>query len=310
MKHKIPSPITDENFNQVWDYANNKLVEIQKKKFIRKILALVANTLFFICASLITLNVVFHLPAEGMSHFFDTLGPIKSLVFLVDPIIHHPNLHIAVQILIYLLFLLGPAFVASSIATLLIWFTYHPARPLKETGDKTIDSKTLFDALFESHFREKKVGGISSFISLGLYVLEVLLTPALFITFITVNPNLIGGDASTATLIQMIGTLYQSVAPFVFLLIYGVYTSLNELLSTMLKPFYRTKIDANIQQDAKNYYYECNPALREEFEEEERILARAIEIKAKRRQEEADLIAKSHLYLPLIKSSHWILKNS
>lgn len=49
MKEKLQRPITDENFNKAWDYVNGKLVEIQKKKAIRKVLAFFGNILFFVC---------------------------------------------------------------------------------------------------------------------------------------------------------------------------------------------------------------------------------------------------------------------
>lgn len=81
MKHEVLSPITDENFKKAWDYANCKLIEIQKKKLIRKILVLVANSIFLICATIITLNVIMHLSIDGISLLFDKLGPIKALVF-------------------------------------------------------------------------------------------------------------------------------------------------------------------------------------------------------------------------------------
>lgn len=301
MKHEIPSPITDENFNQAWDYANRKLVEIQKKKFIRKILVWVANIPFCLCATMLTLNIVLHLPVDGIEIFFNVLAPLKSVAAFADPIIYHPSLHIVIQIVIYIAFLFVPAILCSSIAALIIWFVYQPAKPLKETEDKALDSKTLWDALFESQFREKKVSGISSFVGLGFYLLVVLMTPTYFITYAMFNPDALGGSMEAFAIISTIRMLFESFAALILLIIYGVYGGLNELLSTILKPLYRTKIDPNIQKDAKEYFYECNPVLKAEHDEEERILERAIEIKAKRRQEEADLIAKITYKNPIYK---------
>ena len=301
MKQPLPSPITDENFNQAWDYANNKLIEIKKKKLIRKIIALVANVIFLFCACFVLFNIAFHLPLDGLDTFLSVLGPLGSIITFFEPILYHPELHIVIQILIYLTFLFSPAFICSAIITLIVWFTYPVAKPLLESEDKVENAKTLSDALFESRFREEKVGGISSLVSAGAFTLIFLFTPTIFLLFVSINPELLGGDTAALLIIQSISIVVQSFGAFIFFLFYGSYCALNEMLSKMLQPFYRTKIDPTVEKDAKNYYYESDPALKEEFEEEERILARAIEIKAKRRQEEADLIAKITYKNPIYK---------
>ena len=301
MKYELPSPITDENFNHAWEYANEKLVEIKKKKLIRKVLVLVANPLFFLCISLVTLNIIFRLPIDGISILIDIFKPLAAIAFMADPIIYHPDLHIAVQILIYLAFIFVPTLLGSSIAALIVWFTYHPAKALTETGDKSVDSKTLTDALFESEYREKKVGGISSIIGLGLYLLGILSLPTTLLFHITIHPEACGDTIAAYQLMQYLSTFFQAAAPIVLLVIYGVYAGLNECVSSILKPFYRTKISPKLQEDAKAYYYECNPEIKAAIEEEDRILERAIEIKLKRRQEEADLIAKITYQKPIYK---------
>ena len=60
-------------------------------------------------------------------------------------------------------------------------------------------------------------------------------------------------------------------------------------------------MDPDIEKDAKAYYYECNPEIKSIFEEEEHILQRAIEIKAKRKKEEEELLAKINYQNPIYK---------
>lgn len=310
MKIVVPSPITDENFSQAWDYANNKLVEIKKKKLIRKILVLVANTILFLCALAFVLNLIIRIPSTTIEALFDTLGPLKTLGTSVNPLIYHPDLHMAVQIIIYLAFLLIPAFLVSAIISLVVSFAYQPAKPNTETGDKAIDSKTLVDTLFEAQIRGKKVEGIFSLGFSGLFLIALLAIVTYLYIFVMNNSELLTSDAALALALQALASnpilltalpsLMQGL-PVIFIAIFGLYAALNEILSSLLKPFYKTEIAPELQNDAKNYYYECNPAIKEAYEEEERILERAIEIKLKRRQEEADLIAKINYQNPIYK---------
>lgn len=310
MKHEIPSPITDENFSQAWDYANNKLVEIKKKKLIRKILVLVANSILFLCALLLVLNLIIRIPSSTIEALFDTLGPLKALAISINPLIYHPDLHILVQIIIYLAFLFIPAVLVSAIISLIVAFAYKPAIPNTETGDKAVDSKTLVDALFEAQIRGKKVEGIFSVVFTGLFLIATLALATYLYIFIMNNSEVLANDAALALALQALAanpilaealpSLMQGL-PVVFISIFGLYAALNEILSSILKPFYKTEIAPELQNDAKNYYYECNPAVKEAYDEEERILERAIEIKLKRRQEEADLIAKINYKNPVYK---------
>lgn len=310
MKNVVPSPITDENFSQAWEYANKKLVEIKKKQFTRKILVLVANTILFLCALALVLNLIIRIPSSTIEAFFDTLGPLKALATSVNPLIYHPDLHTAIQLIIYLAFLLLPAFLASAIISLIISFAYKPAAPNTETGDKAIDSKTLVDALFEAQIRGKKVEGIFSVVFTGSFLVAILALATYLYIFVMNNSDILANDvaltlafqtlASNPILATALPALMQGL-PVIFIAIFGLYAALNEILSSLLKPFYKTEIAPEIQNDAKNYYYECNPAIKEAYEEEERILERAIEIKLKRRQEEADLMAKINYQNPVYK---------
>ena len=303
MKYELPSPITDESFHLVWDYANNKLIELKKKKLIRKIIVLVANTVFFISATAILLNILANLSSITITAFLDTLGPLKTLLDITAPIISHPSLHIIVQTIIYLAFLFVPAILASGIVMLIIWFAYPVAPPNTRTEDNAADAKTLMDALFEIQVRGKKVEGISSIVFIGLFVIELMaLSLSLFI-FAFNATELLMNDSIFTAILQLIATMPTLInaTPAIFIILYGIYAGLNELLSSLLKPFYKTELAPTIQQDAKKYYYECNPSIKNEYEEEERILQRAIEIKAKRRQEEAELLEKINYQNPIYK---------
>ncbi len=299
VKKELPSPITDENFQVVWDYANNKQIEIKQKKLNRKIILFVSNIVFFLCATSITLSLLLHLSDPLITAYLDSLGPIMTLVTIADPIIYHPDLHIIVQVIIYLIYLLGAPFLASALVSLIVWLAYRPAAPNTATGDNAADSKTLVDSLFEIQVRGKKVDGIASMAFVALYIVELLAITLSIFAFMTTNPDVLTNDSIVPTVISTL--MVNPLAPYAYVLGYGIFAVINEFLSNLLKPFYRTTLDSKIQADAKNYYYESNPAIKEAYEEEERILKRAIEIRAKRKQEEAELMAKINYKNPIYK---------
>lgn len=303
MKHKLPSPITDENFNEFWDYANNKLVELKKKKLIRKILVFVTNIVFFLCANAVLLNALANLSSNAITAFLDTLGPLKVLLDVTAPIISHPELHGLVQALIYLAFLFVPTGLASAIVTLIVWYAYPVTPPNTRTEDKAADSKTFMDALFEVQVRRNKVSGITSFALLTIFVVEILVLSLMLFLFVVEKPELLIDDSLFKSILEVIMLVpsLTNLAPLLFVFLYGLYAVLNEVLSSLLRPLYKTNMDPDIEKDAKAYYYECNPEIRSIFEEEEHILQRAIEIKAKRKKEEEELLAKINYQNPIYK---------
>ena len=204
MKHEIPSPITDENFSTAWNYTNNKLIEIKKKKLIRKILVLVENIIFLACVTILLLSLLTRLSSTTITAYLDTLGPLKTCVSLVNPMITHPDLHIILQILIYLIFLFAPAALACGIVTLIIWFTYRPAQPNAETGDKAVDSKTLVDSIYELEIRGKKVDGISSLTFVALFIIELMALVLSLFLFATSKPELLANDPAVAGVLQLL----------------------------------------------------------------------------------------------------------
>ena len=75
------------------------------------------------------------------------------------------------------------------------------------------------------------------------------------------------------------------------LLILFAYSIINLAMGHVLKLMYSMKFDDAYVESAEKYYMECNPNIKEEVEEEDRILAKAKEIREKRVKESDRLYA-------------------
>ena len=310
MKNVVPSPITDENFSQAWDYANRKLKELHRKKLIRKILVLVANTLFLISAISLVFGFLTTIPSTTIAHILSTLGPLKKLGEIVAPLIYRPDLKIAEQIAIYFGVLFLPAILASLIVFLVVWFFYHPTQKNQQTEDRAIDSKTLVDILFELQVRKKKINAISSAVSAFIFTIVLYALTLAMLFYLGENPTQLSTDpffinyveqAASSPALMILFQVLVGNREAMMLVLLATYIGLNLILSSILTPLYQTKTNTTLNAEAKAYYYECNPAIKEAYEEEERILQKALEIKLKRKQEEEDLLAKINYVNPVYK---------
>ena len=141
---------------------------------IRSVIVWVANITFLICATIITFSWLSYIGIGEIAQVLDVFGPLNNLGTIADPLIYHPDLHIVLQCLIYVIFLLGSSFLVGGIVYLSIWFIYQPAVQNMQTGDKAVDSQILVNALREIQIRGKKVDSISSIAVVALYIVELM----------------------------------------------------------------------------------------------------------------------------------------
>lgn len=121
---KIIYPITVVNFEEAWDYTNNKLLEIKKKRVIRDFFKVFANIAFFFSLTLLTYGVLMNFGSESIIKFLDSFTLLKNMWNMT--MLNQANLHIGLKFVIYLGILIVPSLIVSGITTLIVWFSYKP----------------------------------------------------------------------------------------------------------------------------------------------------------------------------------------
>ena len=307
MKNKLQRPITDENFNEAWDYVNGKLVEIQKKKAIRKVLAFFGNILFFICICVMSYGALYHIIYPSFWSYLASLKGFYGLWSIVMPLVNHPNLPWFVQVVIYLI----PAFVISilgcGLVALILWFVLPSNAKRVATGDKAKDSKELVRMVKEVDIRSKKVESIDSMLGMLGYMVFVIAIVVGYISFIIQNEDyevvklVIGWFMEAQAILPNLFQILPNMIGFAILMLAVFYGLLNVLFSNLLKPIYKTNLPEEIIYDTENYYYECNPEEKARIQEEEKILERAKEITLARKREKDELLAQINYKNPIYK---------
>jgi len=284
--------ITDENFSEAWNYVNEKLAEVKKKKIIRMVLAVVSNIVFLMCISLMTYGALHRIKVPSFLEYLDSLKVFHSMWNIIRPLVDYPELNMLIQIVIYLL--------GAYVITLLvcgsvfagIWYLYNPPIRTTDAEDLSKDSKELFMMSKELKFRSRKVERISSGSCSIIYTAEILLIIGMYVKTLVessdfesieiilkwVMGNVPATMLNSSIIMNLPLPLLTAMVAFYIMMYSG--------LSKILKLFYTTKVSESIYAEVERYYYECNIEVKKEFEEEESILARAKEIEAKRREEQ------------------------
>ena len=300
---KLQTPITEENFLDAWNYVDGKLIELQKKKLIRKILATVANIVFFICMFVMTYGFLYRFEMPFLLKYLDSLEGLHSMWNLLKPLVDHPTLHIGMQILVYVISAYAITLLVSAIVFAIVWFAY-PSKA-RTSNEKT--SKELFSLAQELEIRSsKKVEGILSAFYCFLYIIALFLLLVFYIKGLleadtTVIEMELEWIMNNATPIMKMPGVLTNLPQTITILVMIFYIFISSILSKILTLLYTTRIHKNISMDVRKYYYESNEEEKAIFEEEERILARAEEIKAKRKQERDELLAKINYKNPIYK---------
>lgn len=284
---KITYPITEENFSDAWNYTSKKLTEVKRKKIVRDFLKLFANIALLCSLTLLTYGVLMNFGSESIIKFLDSLTILKNMWSIVSPILYEPSLHIGLKFAIYLGILIVPTAIVSGLVTLIVWIVYNPNTKKEESGNKEADSLTLYEMSKELSARADSQKGIFSSILIVAYIFEILYIGVLFVLFLLKENNIILHEV----MFEMVISFFGAYPMFTQLLLNALYMlggilffviiTLFAVSNLFLKPFYKTKVDAGLKSALENYYYICNPSMKEKKEQEEEILKASIKIERK-----------------------------
>ena len=299
---KLQLPITDDNFSSVINYTNNKMTEIHQKKLIRKVIAPIYNIVFFAGASLVTYDLLLKIPNVYVTEYLFSLTFFKNLWTMLSPIIHHPEAHFAIQALIYFSYLILIPFAVCGIVYAIIRILYKPAVKMEQSENLTTDSKNVFDFIREIKIRSKKTNDIDTISLAIVFALGLMALTTHFLLNAVQSPdqNFINQLLLFMAKLSSKGITYTS-ASLVFVFAWFIYIIISYWGSILLKLFYNTKLDDDIEKATESYYFEKNANAKALFDEEEEILSKAAEIRIKRQKEEEEFLAKINYKNPIFK---------
>lgn len=289
---KIIYPITVVNFEEAWNYTNNKLLEIKKKRVIRDFLKVFANIAFFFSLTLLTYGVLMNFGSESIIKFLDSFTLLKNMWNMT--MLNQANLHIGLKFVIYLGILIVPSLIVSGITTLIVWFSYKPNKK-EMTGNNEEDSKILYEMAKELSLRADSQKEIFSVVLIIAYIFELLYTGVLFGFFLLKENNIALHETMLKMALSYIDSrpnlkiyLIESIRNYTIiclLIIFVIFVVLYLISDLFLKVFYKTKIDTNLKSASEDFYYTSNPSARENKDKEEAILEEARKLKSKKQKE-------------------------
>ncbi|MBQ8519271.1 MAG: hypothetical protein IJ455_06705 [Agathobacter sp.] len=296
--------ITNDNFKEKWDFVNHKLDLIAKRKVIRKAVSFVGNIVFLLYYSLIAFGLLHELKDDKFLAYLDKAPVFADVWNAVEPVLHHPKMHWAVQALIYILPVYVLVAIASGIVFALLWFLYQPKSKYSMTENIAEDSATLYKMARIAKIRAANPIPATSFACNVIFIFGIMVYLTGFIMeLIAVNDmeklmELMMLYYSNTISPYFSNSLFVLLVPLIFL---GTYTILNSLMGYMLMPLYMTKVPEELEAETEQFYHECNPEVKERFEAEEKVLAQAKEINERRREEKKAFQDELHWKNPIWK---------
>lgn len=284
----VETVITKENFNEKWDFVNQKLDLIAKRKVIRKAVSFVGNSVFLLYFLLIVFGLLHEFKDDKFLAYLDKAPVFADVWNAVEPVLHHPKLHWALQALIYILPVFVFVAITCGIVFALIWFLYQPKSKYSLTENMAEDSATLYKMARIAKSRAANPIPATSFAGNVIFIFGIMAyLTGFMMELLTANDmeklmELMVLYASNTISPYFSNQLFVMLVPLMF---FGLYTILNSIMGYMLMPLYMTKIPEELEAETEQFYHECNPEVKERFAEEEKILAQAREIN-KRREEE------------------------
>lgn len=286
---KYEGPITQENFNDVWEYGNNKLIEIKKKLIVEKIVYWVGNLLFLFMLLLVTYGALHQFKEPSFQEYLADSKVFAACWSVLKPIVYHPQMHWVAQFIINII----PAFVVSIAVSFgayaAFMYFYKPA--IKEMSNNLEeDSLEFYRITKEIVFRKRKPSVAVSISCNIIYLVVLLLYITTYIVQLVGDKNSEAIAALIVPIMENMGWLFQNqeFITFIGIIVISIYGVLNTLLGHILKLMYTVKLPESLAIDAESFFYECNPDEKARIEEEDRIISLANEIKDRRRKEKIE----------------------
>ncbi len=281
-------PITQESFKENWDFVNEKLELIEKRKVIRKAVTAVGNVIFLFYFALITFGLLSEWQNADFQAHLNATPVFADMWKLVEPILHQPSQNWLVQALIYILPVYLLVAVVCAAVYGLLWFLYKPKTKHMMSEKMTEDAAELYKMARIAKIRASNPLPATSFACNVIFIFGLMIYLTVFLM------KLIGSGDMEFMDQFMIWYYSATISPYfsnaLFVLIIPLaflcsYTMLNSIMGYMLMPMYMTKLPENMVEETEKFYYECNPEIKVRIEEEERVLAQANEIQKRRREE-------------------------
>lgn len=274
--------VNQENFQEKWEYVNKKLAEMKQKRIIRRVVTLVGNAIFFLYIVLVTFGAMTRISEASWLAFINKCPVLPGVWKAVEHFFLHPELHWAKQVAIYIL----PSYVITVLLCLLIFILlrnlYKPVSNVQMTGEDAVDSKELYKMAKGVDACVVTQPIATSFACNLVYTLGLLFVFSMYVMGLVAS-NDVEALGKVMVLLSVFNPALISI-PFLC-----AYSLVNLILGYMLKPMYSMRFESGLVDAAEKYYRECNPDLQTIYEEEEKILAQAKEIREKRKQEQDEL---------------------
>lgn len=287
--------VNEENFQEKWEFVNKKLIQVKRGRITRQMVAALGTGIFLYMMYVITYGALYRIKSPTINAIIGETTFLSGAWKLIEPLVYRPEVHWAVQVLLYLLpTIVVPIIICGSVYGLSL--AVYKMKPRELTGDMIQDAKELYCMTKEVLFHKKK---ITTVVSLGCGFLYIAGDIAYIVWIIVKCFSEEYKDAIMQELAILLQKMQLANIPIIYiqllsnyaiwtlalLIVLGIYVFLNYIMNKILSVTYKTKFDEIYVEATEKFYYESDPEVKDRIEEENQILARADEIKKQRREE-------------------------
>lgn len=279
MEHKtVQFPVTPETFPQAWVWLDSCRRKAIVRKYVMKIAGLVGNTLYFLLMCILIYGFLRQQGSGALREFLRQIPLLPRIWDWLLACILRPELGTWGQIGIELglLYLIPTA--GQMISFGIVRLCCRPAAKPEPQGDDRETANTLLQeteklmiAIKRDHIPSNIVYNLVFLVAVG-----ALLTGYVLVSGVNGNAEAMTG------LVQKVSSLWFSL--FIVGLWIG-YSALNWPLTWVVRLLCRIPLPEDLPEQVQDYAFRCDPEKKARLEEENRILALAEEIKARRKQE-------------------------
>lgn len=284
-KTEITFPITEENFAQAWAWVDEKRRNAIVRKMVRKISGGVGNCLFFLLACLLLYGYYRQVDSTAFGEFLRRIPVFPQIWDWLLANLITPELGTWGQVGVLAALLYGIPFLAEAVIGGVVRLCCKPKEnPLPE-GDAKETAKLLMDET-EKLVMSQKAKYLPSGVAWNLIFL--LLSTGVIAAF-----GLISGlEGNEEAVMNITMALYSYKFLVLVLVCWLGYAAVSEPLHQLTRLLYILKLPEELENAVRNHLLRSDPERKARLEEEDRILALAEEIKARRLKEREALLKK------------------
>lgn len=285
-KAMITFPITEENFQQAWAYVDENRRKAVVRKWVRKTAGSVGNFVFFLLACLLFYGYYRQIDSAAFGEFLRRIPVLPQIWdWLLDTLIK-PELGTWGQLGVLAMLLYGIPFLLEVLVSVAVRLCCHPKeKPLPE-GEAKETAKLLLEET-EKLIISKGTKHLPS--GVGWNLIFLVLSAGMIAAFALVA----GFEGNEEVVMNITMELYSYKFLVLVLGCWLGYAVVNYPLLQLTRLLYIMKLPEELGNAAKNHMLRSDPEKKAQLEEEDRILALAEEIKARRIRERQELLQKS-----------------